>query len=84
MDKRHGNVTVFQDGDTGQILAIVTHRNAAALSAFFIEQGPRWCRCPKVAVSSRSKSYRTAIKVHLGGARQMWTGSMSCPCSSTL
>ena len=44
MCKRHHYVTVIRNGDTGQILAMVAHRNAAALSGFFIEQGPRWCR----------------------------------------
>ena len=44
MRKRHRYVTVIQNGDTGQVLAMVEHRNAAALSGFFIEQGPRWCR----------------------------------------
>ena len=71
MRKRHRYVTVIQDGETGQILAMVEHRNAAALSAFFVEQGPRWCRSVKVVVSDGSKSYKTAIDQHLGGARHV-------------
>jgi transposase len=71
MRKRHRYVTVVQDGDTGQILAMVQHRNAAALSSFFIEQGPRWCRGVKVVVSDGSKSYKAAIDTHLGGARHV-------------
>jgi transposase len=71
MRKRHRYVTVIQDGDTGQILAMVEHRNAAALSGFFIEQGPRWCRGVKVVVSDGSKSYKTAIDAHLGHARHV-------------
>ena len=71
MRKRHRYVTVLQDGDTGQILAMVQHRTAAALSTFFIEQGPKWCRGVKVVVSDGSKSYRAAIDVHLGGARHV-------------
>ena len=71
MRKRHRYVTVIQDGETGQILAMVEHRNAAALSAFFVEQGPRWCRGVKVVVSDGSKSYKTAIDQHLGGARHV-------------
>ena len=71
MRKRHRYVTVLQDGETGQILAMVEHRNAAALSAFFIEQGPRWCRGVKVIVSDGSKSYRSAIETHLGSARHV-------------
>jgi transposase len=68
MRKRHRYVTVLQDGDTGQILAMVPHRNAAALSSFFVEQGPRWCRGVQVVVSDGSKSYRAAIDAHLGAA----------------
>ncbi len=54
MRKRHRYVTVIQNGDTGQILAMVAPRNAAALSGFFIEQGPRWCRGVLVVVSDGS------------------------------
>lgn len=71
MRKRHRYVTVLQDGDTGQILAMVEHRNATALNSFFISQGPRWCRGVKVVVSDGSKSYRTAIETHLGHARHV-------------
>jgi len=71
MRKRHRYVTVIQDGDTGQILAMVPHRNAAALSGFLIEQGPKWCRGVKVVVSDGSKSYKTAIDTHLGHARHV-------------
>ena len=71
MRKHHRYVTVLLNGDTGQILAMVQHRSAAALSAFFIEQGPRWCRGVTVVVSDGSKSYRAAIGVHLGGARHV-------------
>ena len=34
----------------------------------FIKQGPKWCRGVKVAVCDGSKSYRSAIEAHLGGA----------------
>ena len=44
MRKRHRYVTVIVNADSGQVLAMVEHRNAAALAGFFIEQGPRWCR----------------------------------------
>ena len=71
MRKRHRYVTVIQNGDTGQILAMVEHRNAAALSGFLIEQGPRWCRGVKVVVSDGSKSYKAAIDQHLGHARHV-------------
>jgi len=56
MRKRHRYVTVIQDGETGQILAMVEHRNAAALSGFLIERGPKWCRGVKVVVSDGSKT----------------------------
>jgi transposase len=71
MRKRHRYVTVIQNGDTGQILAMVPHRNAAALCGFFIEQGPRWCRGVKVVVSDGSKSYKAAINAHLGHTRHV-------------
>ena len=71
MRKRHRYVTVLQDGDTGHILAMVEHRNAEALKGFFIEQGPKWCRAVQVVVSDGSKSYKTAIDAHLGGARHV-------------
>ena len=38
MRKRHRYVTVTVNGDTGQTLAMVEHRNAAALSAFLSDQ----------------------------------------------
>ncbi len=71
MRKRHRYVTVLQDGDTGQILAMIAHRNAAALSSFFAAQGHRWCRGVKVVVTDGSKSYKAAIDAHLGGARHV-------------
>ena len=71
MRKRHRYVTVIQDGETGQILAMVEHRNAEALKAFFVEQGPRWCRGVQVVVSDGSKSYKAAIDAHLGHAKHV-------------
>ena len=71
MRKRHRYVTVILNGDTGQILAMVKHRNAQALKGFFIEEGPKWCRGVRVVVSDGSKSYKTAIDAHLGGARHV-------------
>ena len=82
MRKHHRYVTVLLNGDTGQVLAMVQHRSAAALSAFFIEQGPRWCRGVKVVVSDGSKSYKAAICTHLGqarhSARQIPCGALVC------
>jgi transposase len=61
-------VTVLINGDTGETLGIVKHRDAAALSGFFQSQGHRWCRGVSVAVSDGSGSYRAAIRRHLGHA----------------
>ena len=58
MRRRHRYVTVLQNGETGEVLAMVAYRNAAALSGFLIEQGPRWCRGVQVVVSDGSKSTR--------------------------
>ena len=71
MRKRHRYVTVIVNGDTGQTLAMVEHRNAAALSAFLMQQGHRWCKGVKVVVSDGSKAYKSAIGAHLGHARHV-------------
>jgi transposase len=55
MRRRHRYVTVLQNGETGEVLAMVAHRNAAALSGFF-------------TASDGSKSYKAAIDAHLGHA----------------
>ena len=71
MRKRHRYVTVIVNGDTGQTLAMVQHRNAAALSTFLMQQGHRWCKGVKVVVSDGSKAYKSAIDAHLGHARHV-------------
>ena len=71
MRKRHRYVSVIVNGDTGQTLAMVEHRNAAALSAFLMQQGHRWCKGVKVVVSDGSKAYKSAIGAHLGHARHV-------------
>ena len=71
MRKRHRYVTVIVNGDTGRTLAMVEHRNAAALSAFLMQQGHRWCKGVKVVVSDGSKAYKAAIDAHLGHARHV-------------
>jgi len=58
----HRYVTVLINGDTGETLGIVKHRNAAALSGFLVAQGHRWLRGVKVVVSDGSTSYRSAIQ----------------------
>ena len=71
MRKRHRYVTVIVNGDTGQTLAMVQHRNSAALSAFLMQQGHRWCKGVNVVVSDGSKAYKAAIDAHLGHARHV-------------
>ena len=55
MRKRHRYVTVIVNGDTGRTLAMVPHRSSAALYAFLMQQGHRWCKGVKVVVSDGSK-----------------------------
>ena len=69
--KRHRYVTVLVNGDTGEVLAMVPHRSAQALSTFLAAQGHRWCRAVKVVVSDGSKAYKTAIEGRLGHARHV-------------
>ena len=71
MRKRHRYVTVIVNGDTGKTLAMVQHRNSAALSAFLMQQGHRWCKGVNVVVSDGSKAYKAAIDAHLGHARHV-------------
>ncbi|WP_419838818.1 transposase [Candidatus Poriferisodalis sp.] len=69
--KRHRYVTVLVNGDTGEVLAMVPHRDSAALSGFLAAQGPKWCRRVKVVVSDGSKAYKSAIDKQLGHARHV-------------
>ena len=71
MRKLHRYVTVIVSGDTGETLAMVEHRSAAALSGFFIAQGRRWCKGVKVVVTDGSRAYKSAIDAHLGHARHV-------------
>ncbi|WP_419554497.1 ISL3 family transposase [Candidatus Poriferisodalis sp.] len=67
----HRYVTVLVNGDTGEVLAMVPHRNAQALSGFLASQGHRWCKGVKVVVSDGSKPYKAAIERRLGHARHV-------------
>ena len=69
--KRHRYVTVLVNGDTGEVLAMVPHRDTQALSGFLAAQGPRWCKGVKVVVSDGSKAYKAAIEMRLGHARHV-------------
>ena len=64
-------VTAIVNGDTGKTPAMVPHRSSAALSAFFAQQGRRWCRQVKVVVTDGSRAYKAAIDAHLGHARHV-------------
>lgn len=66
--RRHRYVTVVSNGETGEALAVVRHRDFRALSSFFASQGRRWCRRVEVVVTDGSKSYKAAIDRHLGHA----------------
>ena len=59
------------NGDTGELLAMVEGRSKAALSRFFIEQGPRWCQNVKTVVTDGSHSYRAAVQRYLPRARHV-------------
>jgi transposase len=64
----HRYVTVLIDGETGEGLGVVKHRDANALSGFLAEQGHRWCRGVRVVITDGSESYRSAIRAYLGSA----------------
>ncbi|MDQ3661081.1 MAG: ISL3 family transposase [Actinomycetota bacterium] len=66
--RRHRYVTVVSNGETGDVLAVVSHRDYRALSGFLASQGQRWCRRVEVVVTDGSHSYRAAVERHLGGA----------------
>jgi len=66
--RRHRYVTVLINGETGEGLGVVKHRDAKALSGFLAAQGHRWCRGVRVVISDGSESYRSAIHAHLGRA----------------
>ncbi len=68
MRRRHRYVTVIVNGDSGELLDMVPHRSAEALSGFFAAQGHRWCAGVKVVVTDGSKAYRAAVERHLGHA----------------
>ena len=71
MRKRHRYVTVVQNGDTGKVLAMIEHRNSAALRGFLMSQPHKWRRGVKVVVSDGSKAYKSAIDGCLPQARHV-------------
>ena len=68
MRRRHRYVTVLQNGETGELLAMVSHRNAQALHGFLAAQGRRWCAQVEVVVTDGSGAYRAAVEADLGHA----------------
>ena len=78
MRKRHRYVTVIVNGDAGQTLAMVQHRNAAALSTFLMQQGHRWCKGVKVVVTDGSKAYKPAFIERSGSAAKRPRASGGC------
>ncbi|MGH4002443.1 MAG: transposase, partial [Pseudonocardiaceae bacterium] len=66
--RRHRYVTVVSNGETGDVLTVVRHRDYRALSGFLVSQGRHWCARVEVVVTDGSHSYRAAIERHLGGA----------------
>jgi transposase len=66
--RRHRYVTVLVNGETGEVLGMVKHRNEQALSGFLMEQGHRWCNGVKVVVTDGSESYTASVRRHLGHA----------------
>ena len=50
---------------------MIEGRSKAALSRFFIEQGPRWCQNVKTVVTDGSHSYRAAVHRYLPTARHV-------------
>ena len=71
MRKGHRYVTVVVSGDTGRTLAVLEHRDSAALSRFLLSQGHRWLRGVKVVVTDGSSAYRSAVRQHLPHARHV-------------
>ena len=69
--ERHRYVTVLVNGDTGEVLAMVPHRDTQALSGFLAAQGHKWCKAVKVVVSDGSAAYKAAIEMRLGHARHV-------------
>ena len=69
--RRHRYVRVLVNGDTGEVLAMVPHRNVQALSGFLAAQGHKWCKGVKVVVSDGSKTYKAATGARLGHARHV-------------
>lgn len=71
MRKRHRYVTVIVNGDTGKTLAMVEHRDSAALNGFLMSQPHKWRRGVKVVVTDGSKAYKASVQTCLPHARHV-------------
>jgi transposase len=71
MRRRHRYVTVLQNGETGEVLAIVGHRDRQAVVGFLAEQGHAWRRHVRVVVTDGSASYTAAVQAMLPQARHV-------------
>jgi transposase len=69
--RRHNYVTVLMNGDTGEVLAMVPHRDAAAVCGFLAQQTHSWRRSVKVVATDGSRAYKTAIDTMLPHARHV-------------
>ncbi len=58
--RRHRYVTVVSNGETGEVLTVVRHRDFRAPSTFLTSQGRRWLRRVEVVVTDGSGSYGAA------------------------
>ena len=71
MRKRHRYVTVIVNADTNKTLAMIEHRNSAALTAFLMSQPHRWRRGVKVVVTDGSRAYKASVDACLPHARHV-------------
>ncbi len=69
--RRHRYVTVLSNGDTGEVLAMVPHRDTQAVVGFLTDQGHAWRQHVKVVVTDGSAAYSTAARAMLPQARHV-------------
>ncbi|RIK09756.1 MAG: ISL3 family transposase [Acidobacteria bacterium] len=64
----HRYMTVFSDGESGAVIAMIRGRTSLQVGTWLAERGPKWCKGVDVVVTDMSSSYRAAIRRHLSGA----------------
>ncbi len=77
------NVTVLQDGDTGQSLAMVAYCNAAALSALSSSKARNGAVASRLPSATDRSPTAAPSRPISAGPVTCWTGSMSCAGSPT-